>query len=113
MMNILAMHRPGSNDIANTNKGNGGHICKHILRSTAHPGGDLRPHLEFLVVPGARRARGVGPLKQEQLCENYHAKHGEEHDEYEETDVGALLRAVRGRPRAPPHRADSSLAWAR
>jgi hypothetical protein len=47
------------------------------------------------------------------LCEDYHAKDSEEHDEYEEADVGAFFGAVRGRARAPLHRSGTTLASTR
>lgn len=68
--------------------------------------------LEFLVVTGPGRACGVRPLEKQELCEEYHAENREEHDEYEEADVGALFGAVADRARAPLHRAGTALASA-
>lgn len=60
-------------------------------------------YLQVLAVPTPRGA-GRGSLKQQQLSENYYTEHSEEHDEYEEAEVGALLGAGRRRARPPPHR---------
>lgn len=68
-------------------------------------------YLQVLAVPTPRGA-GRGSLEQQQLSENYYTEHSEEHDEYEEAEVGALLGAGRRRARPPPHRdsLDSGLA---
>lgn len=53
-------------------------------------------------------------LQQKEFRDHYHTEDGEEHDEDEETHVGAFLGTGGGREaRAPSHRAGGNFAWAR
>ena len=56
----------------------------------------------------SRSRRLIRPFQRQQFSEDYDTKHRKEHDEDEETDIGALFGA--GRRRAPLHRVDTALA---
>lgn len=59
-----------------------------------------------MFISGSRRL--IRPFQRQQFSEDYDTKHRKEHDEDEETDIGALFGA--GRRRAPLHRVDTALA---
>lgn len=52
-------------------------------------------------------------LQQKEFCDHYHTEDGEEHNEDEETHVGAFLGAGGRGARAPSHHAGGDFAWAR
>lgn len=78
-------------------------VCKHItyLEDT---------NLQLFV---ARSPGSIMFLQQKEFCDHYHTEDGEEHDEDEETHVGAFLGAGGRGARAPSHLADGDFAWAR
>lgn len=75
-------------------------------------------HITYLVDANLQLfvAGSYGPimfLQQKEFCDHYHTEDGEEHDEDEETHVGAFLGAGGRGARAPSHRAGEDFAWAR